>query len=212
MKNPRACRVPPRPSGGTKIFSAPAAFKSRTCASRPNWFKVWIVGRLRASFEAFLPYYASKGFMEGCLLGNLGVDAADRSDLVRGSLQSAFKAWQTDLHALLAEADLAGDLPRGLDPAMTAAFLVNSWEGALVRMKVERSDEPLRCFFTIFDHLIMGQRPKSPIKTGRSKRGRRKPRFPGRPQTEGQRPVSTLSGRVSRNVSEKGSYFQSLKA
>src|SRR5262249_7035534 len=134
--------------------------------------------RLRASFEAFLPYYASKGFMEGCLLGNLGVDAADRSDLVRGSLQSAFKAWQTDLHALLAEADLAGDLPRGLDPAMTAAFLVNSWEGALVRMKVERSDEPLRCFFTIFDHLIMGQRPKSPIKTGRSKSGRRKTEVP----------------------------------
>ena len=58
-------------------------------------------------------------------------------------------AWQDDFKAVLREARDAGELPEHLDPDETAAFLIDAYEGALVRMKAEGSIKPLQRFSTM---------------------------------------------------------------
>ena len=97
------------------------------------------------------------GHVGGCLLGNLSAEIADHSETVRGRLRAAFAEWQTMLRDLLVEAQARGDLRAGLEPGALAAYLVDGWEGALLRMKAEKTDRPLRLFITItFDHLLSG--------------------------------------------------------
>lgn len=110
--------------------------------------------RLRQSFEAYYRYYTEQRFEEGCLLGNLSVDIGDRNDAVRMRLQAAFKLWENDIRAMLEEARQQGELPANLDPERTAAFLLNAWEGAIVRMKTEQDGGPLNNFLEFYDHLL----------------------------------------------------------
>ena len=113
--------------------------------------------RLRAYLETYATALGERGHVGGCLLGNLSAEIADHSETVRGRLRAAFAEWQTMLHDLLVEAQARGDLRAGLEPEALAAYLVDGWEGALLRMKAEKSDRPLRLFITItFDHLLSG--------------------------------------------------------
>jgi TetR/AcrR family transcriptional repressor of nem operon len=111
------------------------------------------LARLRRAFEAYLPVFEATGYTGGCLLGNVSVEAADHSEALRERVRTAFGAWQASLRAVLAEAETGGELPDGLGADAMAAFLVNAWEGALVRMRAERSAEPLRLFLDV----IFGQ-------------------------------------------------------
>ena len=48
-----------------------------------------------------------------------------------------FAAWGTQLQLLLNEAQAAGKVDPRLDPKDAAAFLIEAYEGALIRMKVD---------------------------------------------------------------------------
>jgi TetR/AcrR family transcriptional repressor of nem operon len=53
------------------------------------------------------------------------------------------------------EAKDLGELPAGIDPASTAQFILNSWEGAIMHMKLVKNIEPLIIFKSIvFDHIL----------------------------------------------------------
>lgn len=113
--------------------------------------------RLRRAFEVYLPAFKAAGFSGGCLLGNLSLEVADQSEALRARLRTAFAAWQASLRAVLAEAHKRGELPDGLTVDDAAAFLVNGWEGALVRMKAERSAKPLRQFIEIAFNRVLSR-------------------------------------------------------
>ncbi|UGX87030.1 TetR/AcrR family transcriptional regulator [Phyllobacterium meliloti] len=111
--------------------------------------------RLRAYFEYHEQVYASENPIGGCLLGNLAQSIAVHSDVLRQELHRAFAAWQRDFQQVLREAREQGELPSHLDPDETAAFFIDAYEGALVRMKTEGSIAPLQRFKTMaFDGLL----------------------------------------------------------
>jgi TetR/AcrR family transcriptional repressor of nem operon len=113
------------------------------------------LARLREYFRRSIETYASRGFCEGCLIGNLTLEVSDSSDLVRAGLQEALSTWQQGIEDVLAEAAAQGQLPARLDPAETAAFLLNSWQGALLRMKAEKNARPMELFLEmVFDRLF----------------------------------------------------------
>ncbi len=56
---------------------------------------------------------------------------------------------------LLGEAQLTGEISVSLDVKDAAYFIVSSWHGALIRMKVEKSSEPLENHLKfIFDYVL----------------------------------------------------------
>jgi TetR/AcrR family transcriptional repressor of nem operon len=111
--------------------------------------------RLRAYFESFIPIYEGFNFTGGCLIGNLSLEMADQSPRLQSLLSDSFTRWQQGLAATLREAADRGDLPKALKPGDLAAYLLNSWEGALVRMKAEKSAQPLHNFLHFTFHVLL---------------------------------------------------------
>ncbi len=111
--------------------------------------------RLRAYFDAQTAIYERAKTLCGCLLGNLSIEVADHIPRLQSVLGETFVYWQGALAAVLSEAEARGELPASLKPSETSGFILNAWEGALVRMKAEQSLEPLRTFrHYIFDILL----------------------------------------------------------
>ncbi len=80
----------------------------------------------------------------GCLIGNFAAEIALSSEVCRQSLLAAQLAWRERLAGLIAAGQAAGEIRQDLDPTALSALTWSVWEGALLRMKVERSVQPLR--------------------------------------------------------------------
>jgi len=104
------------------------------------------IARLRALYEGWIEGMGECGFKGGCLVGNLTQEMADRDETFRTELETMHRAAQEAVAAVLREAREAGEIPADEDPDRLAAFLVNSWQGALLRMKATGSAGPLREF------------------------------------------------------------------
>jgi TetR/AcrR family transcriptional regulator, transcriptional repressor for nem operon len=111
--------------------------------------------RLRASFEALHKVLRAHWFSRGCMWGNLANELADHSQAVRGELADGLAAWSGMVAALVAEAQRNGDTAAAGDPQVLGRFIVNSWEGAVTRCRVVKTDQPIDDFFvTIFGCLL----------------------------------------------------------
>ena len=102
--------------------------------------------RLRLYFEELMAVYGRTGPISGCLLGNMALEVADHSDKLQPVLKVIFSAWTEAIVEVLREAVAKGDLDSSVKPKEMAAFLLNNWEGALLRSKADRSDQPLELF------------------------------------------------------------------
>jgi len=66
-----------------------------------------------------------------------------------------YRVWQAGIAGVLRQAIKQGELKKSAKPERLAEFLLNSYEGALVRMKGDRSDRPLDTFlYFVFDVLL----------------------------------------------------------
>jgi TetR/AcrR family transcriptional repressor of nem operon len=113
--------------------------------------------RLRRYFEELIRVYGQTAPVSGCLLGNLSLEMADRSEPLQSLLHLSFAGWQTAIARVLREAVVRGDLLKSSKPEELASFLVNSYEGALVRSKADRSNKALENFLHFaFNVLLKG--------------------------------------------------------
>jgi TetR/AcrR family transcriptional regulator, transcriptional repressor for nem operon len=113
------------------------------------------LARLRAHFRTLNQLGLGTGFSRGCLLGNFSAELAGQSSDIRASLEGAMASWTKDIALVIAEAQKAGDVSRDIPAATLAAFLLNAWEGAVLRSKVERSAAPLDAFMSVAFNKIL---------------------------------------------------------
>jgi TetR/AcrR family transcriptional repressor of nem operon len=92
---------------------------------------------------------AADGFTRGCLIGDFSLEAIPHSEMLRSRLVEIFAQWRAPFAACIAEAQAAGEIATTFTADDLAEFLLASWEGAILRMKVERSAAPLERFKTI---------------------------------------------------------------
>jgi TetR/AcrR family transcriptional regulator, transcriptional repressor for nem operon len=85
----------------------------------------------------------------GCLIGDLSLEASFHSKRLRKRLDAIFQEWRTPFVSCIAAAQSAGEVDSKFDATELAEFLLASWEGAILRMKVERSPAALERFKTI---------------------------------------------------------------
>jgi TetR/AcrR family transcriptional repressor of nem operon len=113
--------------------------------------------RLRRYFEELISVYGPTAKISGCLVGNLSLEMADHSDSIQSLLHQSFSTWQTGIAGILQEAMDRGDLAKTNKPQELASFLLNSYEGALLRSKADRSSKPLETFLNFtFNVLLKG--------------------------------------------------------
>jgi TetR/AcrR family transcriptional repressor of nem operon len=112
--------------------------------------------RLRRYFEDLVRSAGQSAPIQGCLMGSLSLEIAGESALLQSCLSSNFSGWQAAVASVLREAIEKGDLPKSTRPETLAGFVLNSWEGALLRSQADRSDAPLRDFLHyIFDEFLV---------------------------------------------------------
>ncbi len=100
------------------------------------------VDGLRRFFEHQMGEFKRARFTGGCLVANLGGEV-ECSPKCRDALANALKNFQGAIADKLAEAQNAGLVRSDVPAAQLANLLVDAWEGAVIRMKIERSLKPL---------------------------------------------------------------------
>jgi TetR/AcrR family transcriptional regulator, transcriptional repressor for nem operon len=111
--------------------------------------------RLRRYFEDLIRMAGQSAAIQGCLIGNLSLEVATSSALLQHRLSSSFTLWQASVATVLQEAVEKGELPKSIGPEALAGFVLNSWEGVLLRSQADKSDAPLRDFLRyMFEELL----------------------------------------------------------
>lgn len=102
--------------------------------------------RLHSYFDKRSERLRETGYTRGCLLGNLSLEVADHSPEISGHLADHFGTWAALFEQCIVEAQETGAITTKLPASLLAQFLLNSWEGALLRARTEKSDTPLNQF------------------------------------------------------------------
>ena len=102
--------------------------------------------RLRRYLDIITGRLAGAEFGRGCLIGDFSLEAAPQSEMLRTRLAEIFAEWRLPFAACIAEAQGAGEIAKTFASEDLADVLLSSWEGAILRMKVERNAEPLERF------------------------------------------------------------------
>lgn len=102
------------------------------------------LGALQLYFNALITELEKAQFKGGCLLGNLMGEIGDTSDLCQQALQVAVNRYRNLLQSALAKAQQQGSVRKDKSAEDMADLLVNAWQGALLRMKIEKSAAPLK--------------------------------------------------------------------
>ncbi len=111
--------------------------------------------RLRSYFQEVATEIARIGFNRGCLIGNMAAELSDHSPVIATQLSSIFACWSRRVGDCIAEAQAAGEIRSDADPQVLAAFVLNAWEGAVLRARMEKADRPLLQFVdTLFTVLL----------------------------------------------------------
>ena len=111
--------------------------------------------RLLAYFQHVADEIAQIGFTCGCLIGNMAAELSDHSPVIAAQLSSIFACWSRRVGDCIGEAQAAGQISSDVDPQQLAAFVLNAWEGAVLRARLEKADRPLRQFVeTLFATLL----------------------------------------------------------
>jgi TetR/AcrR family transcriptional repressor of nem operon len=105
--------------------------------------------RLKRYLDIISGVLADANWNRGCLIGDFSLQTASESNLLRERLEAIFQEWRAPFASCIAEAQAIGEIESTFDPVELAEFLLASWEGAILRMKVERSPAALERFKTI---------------------------------------------------------------
>lgn len=113
---------------------------------------------LRYTYERLISYHEQCEVKAGCLLGNFAAEMAESSEVCRITLQEVVSGWRKRFVSYLRKAQADGTVRTDLSAEQLADFFWNAWEGALLRMKIERSTAPVRaCVNLMFDHFFLPQ-------------------------------------------------------
>jgi len=105
--------------------------------------------RVRHFFEKTQEHYRTEGYM-GCLMGGLGQELSGVSESFARKIDGCFVQIAERLASCLDEARQRGDLPPDSNSRRMATLLVDCWEGAALRSRLQRSPAPLNAMLDFY--------------------------------------------------------------
>lgn len=99
---------------------------------------------LKIYYMELIEEVAKSGFKGGCLLGNLMGEIGDTSSICRDALLDAVERYSNLQRTALERGQQQGTVRLDKSAKAMADLMLNGWQGALLRMKVEQSIEPLK--------------------------------------------------------------------
>ncbi len=102
--------------------------------------------RLRLYFRDIRAGLEKESCRGGCPVGNLAQEMADLDESFRNRLNWTFRSLRNGFAEALEEAAERGDLGLAQSPTELAEFIMSSWQGSILQVKVAKSTEPLKRF------------------------------------------------------------------
>jgi TetR/AcrR family transcriptional repressor of nem operon len=119
------------------------------------------LSRLRSHFDALEKELVADFPAGGCLYGVLSQTISTLGPVLRKRLQESFQIWQESILHVLLQAQEVGELDPAINAEEAAAFLIDAYEGALIRMK----SEGVACTFRRFKRFalepLLAQTPRA---------------------------------------------------
>jgi TetR/AcrR family transcriptional repressor of nem operon len=113
------------------------------------------IKRLKRYFTDLVRFYGQKGEIPGCMMGRFSLEIAAANPQLRKQISGSFAHWEHTIATVVQQAVAQKELPADTDSESLAGFLLNSWEGALLRSQAEENDSPLEVFMhLVFDRLL----------------------------------------------------------
>jgi TetR/AcrR family transcriptional repressor of nem operon len=82
----------------------------------------------------------------GCFVGTICQETAGTNETIRRTCARILREYEQVFAESLREARAQGELAQEINPDALAGFIFNAWEGALLRMKADKSPVPLEQF------------------------------------------------------------------
>ena len=104
------------------------------------------LSRISRYFAGLADFHEQRQYAFGCLIGNMALEVTTSSEQVRAKLGVIYREWSASLTACLREAQMRKDLAPDRDAGQLAVALIDAFEGAVMRAKVERGRSPFNTF------------------------------------------------------------------
>ena len=117
------------------------------------------VEQLRAYFDSVTARLAEAEWHHGCLIGNMSLEMAEHSDLLRERLIAVLGGVTEPFAQTIQSAQAAGEMRDDFDADEIASVLMSSWQGAMLWMKVHRSAAAIERFKRITLAAFLAARP-----------------------------------------------------
>jgi TetR/AcrR family transcriptional repressor of nem operon len=114
--------------------------------------------RLRAIFEHGRDECLANGAGRQCLIPKLALETSQLSEPVHAAVKCAYDQWSAMLARVIRESQAAGEIAKSHDPDRLANVLVMLWEGATIRMQIDRSLQPVEDFLAFVFDVLLGER------------------------------------------------------
>lgn len=114
------------------------------------------LSRLKTLFERIWKQISQKyGYSKGCFLGNCSQEIGDSNPVLSAVVNQSMTRIKKLYTDCIQEAQDLGEIDKTQDPAMLAEFIMNSWQGVLLRAKSAKNDDALHSFNEqIFNRLL----------------------------------------------------------
>jgi TetR/AcrR family transcriptional repressor of nem operon len=114
--------------------------------------------RLRRHFRTNWKTVKDRDFRSGCFLGTLSSEISDSHEAARAEFARYFQLWSDELAHVIGEAQRSGAVDASLDRESLARFILNAWQGTLIRAKATRSDDAYKDFLSLVFQTLLAPR------------------------------------------------------
>jgi TetR/AcrR family transcriptional repressor of nem operon len=115
------------------------------------------LSKLRLHFRRLFDLLEQNDYTRGCPIGNLCQEMGDLSEPFREKLKGVLDGMRSRIVRCLEDAKIQNEIPSCLDSHETSEFIISSWQGALMQMKVRRIESPFRTFDKmVFEVILRG--------------------------------------------------------
>ncbi len=114
--------------------------------------------RLKIFLTDFEDFYARADCSLGCPIGNFAEEMSDLNEAIRGKVVTKLENMKNKIKTVLDDAVIENEIEVTSKTEDLANFIVNSWEGAVLRMKADKCVEPLKLLNQILFSKILIQK------------------------------------------------------
>ena len=110
--------------------------------------------RLKKHFAALNVYFSQCN--DGCLVGKFMAEVSDDTPQIRESLLEVLGHWREQISSAIADGQKQGSIRKDLKADELASFLIDAYEGAILRTRVEKTPRALKTFSkVVFSSIVV---------------------------------------------------------